>query len=98
MMKLKAVNPDLQVYLQASTIIDWRHPDIIVLAHQLVDQQTSYVAAAKNCFEWVRDYIRHSWDFKLNPVTCTASDFSTPTKPVIASKIVPDVPSKLVII
>jgi transglutaminase-like putative cysteine protease len=29
---------------------------------------------AKKCFEFVRDSIKHSWDFKLNPVTCRASD------------------------
>lgn len=74
MMKLKAVKPELQVYLQASTVIDWRHPDIVVLADRLADQQTSDVAVAKICFEWVRDCIKHSWDFKLDPVTCSASE------------------------
>ncbi len=26
------------------------------------------------CFEFVRDSIKHSWDYQLNPVTCKASD------------------------
>lgn len=29
---------------------------------------------AKQYFEFVRDEIKHSWDYKLNPVTCIASD------------------------
>ncbi|MGH1485457.1 MAG: transglutaminase-like domain-containing protein [Cellvibrionaceae bacterium] len=29
---------------------------------------------AQRCFEFVRDEIRHSWDYKQNPVTCIASD------------------------
>ena len=29
---------------------------------------------AKSCFEYVRDEIRHSNDYQMNPVTCRASD------------------------
>jgi transglutaminase-like putative cysteine protease len=29
---------------------------------------------AKRCFEFVRDSIKHSWDYRMNPVTCKASD------------------------
>lgn len=29
---------------------------------------------AKACFEFVRDDIQHSWDYRKNPVTCKASD------------------------
>jgi hypothetical protein len=29
---------------------------------------------ARRCFEFVRDEIRHSWDYRMNPVTCVASD------------------------
>ena len=32
---------------------------------------------AKACFEWVRDQVRHSVDYQLNPVTCRASDVLT---------------------
>ena len=31
------------------------------------------VAVAGRCFEWVRDEIRRSGDFRLDPVTCSAS-------------------------
>jgi len=34
----------------------------------------SVPVALRRCFEFVRDQIRHSADFKLNPVTCRASD------------------------
>lgn len=29
---------------------------------------------ARSCFTFVRDQIRHSWDYRQNPVTCRASD------------------------
>jgi transglutaminase-like putative cysteine protease len=29
---------------------------------------------ARACFVFVRDAIRHSWDYRLNPVTCAASE------------------------
>jgi transglutaminase-like putative cysteine protease len=32
------------------------------------------VAIARRSFEWVRDEIRHSRDYRLQPVTCTASE------------------------
>ncbi|MEO5350181.1 MAG: transglutaminase family protein [Magnetococcus sp. YQC-3] len=32
------------------------------------------LVVVKRCFEFVRDQIRHSADFKMNPVTCRASD------------------------
>ncbi len=32
------------------------------------------MAIAHRCFEFVRDEVRHSWDFKENPVTCHASE------------------------
>ncbi|MEM9219079.1 MAG: transglutaminase-like domain-containing protein [Cyanobacteria bacterium P01_F01_bin.150] len=31
-------------------------------------------AIAQACFEWVRDHIRHSFDYQLNPITYRASD------------------------
>jgi len=61
----------MQEYLRATSIIDWQHPDIQQLASQLAKSDS--VATAKSCFEWVRDNIRHSSDYKLNPVTCSAS-------------------------
>ncbi|WP_239028020.1 transglutaminase-like domain-containing protein [Geomonas subterranea] len=35
---------------------------------------TNQTEIARRCFEFVRDQIKHSWDYKLNPVTCRASE------------------------
>lgn len=61
-------------YLSASEYIDSDHPDIIQRAAELVRNCNSEEACVKACFEFVRDDIKHSWDYKLNPVTCKASD------------------------
>lgn len=61
-------------YLSATQIIDWQHPAILSLARQLASGQNTPEAIAKTCFEWVRDEIRHSVDYQMNPVTWRASD------------------------
>ena len=62
----------VEAYLRATEIIDWHDPAIERLARELT-AETPF-DTAKNCFEWVRDQIRHSYDFQLNPVTLRASD------------------------
>ena len=64
----------MKEYLEASDYIDWQDSNIIALAKKLAEDKRSDVDIAKACFEWVRDEIKHSWDYKLNPVTCRASD------------------------
>lgn len=64
----------MERYLNDSTVIDWRHPDVVALAAALALKCGSHEDTAKNCFEWVRDNIRHSWDDQLNPVTLKASE------------------------
>lgn len=61
-------------YLQATDIIDWHHPSVQERARELALGQEGEGAIAKACFEWVRDQVRHSVDYQLNPVTCRASD------------------------
>lgn len=61
-------------FLAPTTFIDWKHPDIQVKADGLAHGAVDKVNIIKNCFEFVRDEIKHSWDFKMNPVTCKASD------------------------
>lgn len=63
-----------QRYLASSKYIDWDHPDIQVEARRLSESISDEVDLVKACFEFVRDEIRHSWDFQLNPVTCKASE------------------------
>jgi transglutaminase-like putative cysteine protease len=64
----------LDVYLAVSEYIDFAHPIVAEKAAQLASGTSDDIAIAKRCFEFVRDEIRHSWDFKMNPVTCRASD------------------------
>lgn len=64
----------LAPFLASSDIIDWHHPQVSSLAGKLAGGDINRVAIARRCFEWVRDEIRHSWDHRLNPVTCAASE------------------------
>jgi transglutaminase-like putative cysteine protease len=64
----------MEIYLQTSEIIDWQNPAIVELAKTLALDQSGPIAIARSCFEWVRDEIRHSYDYQMNPVTCRASD------------------------
>ncbi len=61
-------------YLASNTFIDWHHQSIKVQAARLADGCKSRMEIARRCFEWVRDNIKHSYDYRLNPVTCKASD------------------------
>lgn len=77
-------DPTLAPYLAASPIVDADHPDIRNVARELAagtdadgDAGNAPLAVAQRCFEFVRDQIRHSWDYRNdadNPLTCTASD------------------------
>lgn len=64
----------MKKYLEASTYIDFDIPEVKALASTLSLNCLSKEEIAKNCFEWVRDNVKHSADYKLNPVTCKASD------------------------
>ena len=64
----------MKAYLESSEYIDWKHPLIIAKAAELSEACLSEESIAKHCFEFVRDAIKHSWDYRLNPVTCKASD------------------------
>jgi transglutaminase-like putative cysteine protease len=64
----------MEKYLESSEIINWEHPDILSKAKELSQSLNSHAEIAKSCFEFVRDEIKHSNDYKLNPITCIASD------------------------
>jgi transglutaminase-like putative cysteine protease len=61
-------------YLQSTEVIDWRHPMVLEKAHALCAGVHDLEGKAKCCFNWVRDEIKHSYDYQLSPVTCTASE------------------------
>ncbi len=62
----------VEEFLRSTDIIDWQHPDVFALSQQLTADNIE--ATVRRCFEWVRDEIRHSGDFQLNPITCRASE------------------------
>jgi transglutaminase-like putative cysteine protease len=67
------LKPHLKPYLADSTIIDWKHPAVLSQARKLAAGADDPLETTRRCFEWVRDEIRHSGDYRLNPVTCSAS-------------------------
>jgi transglutaminase-like putative cysteine protease len=62
----------MQAYLRSTDVIDWQNPAVLAQARALAGGTPLDVA--QRCFEWVRDEIRHSYDYQMNPVTCTASE------------------------
>jgi len=71
-------------YLVSSKIIDWDNLEIMKKAKELSQNKGNPVDIAKSCFEYVRDGIKHSNDYQLNPVTCKA--LYSNTKQVIATQ------------
>jgi transglutaminase-like putative cysteine protease len=66
------VNPE--DCLESSDWIDWRHQEVLAKARELAAGTDDPLETARRCFEFVRDRIRHSWDYRQNPVTCRASE------------------------
>ena len=64
----------MQRYLEPSKYIDYDDADVMLISEALARLATSKQDLVSRCFEFVRDKIRHSADYKLNPVTCRASD------------------------
>lgn len=64
----------MKKYLEASQYINWHQKEIYEQARELAAKQEDKQQIAKACFNFVRDEIKHSWDYQLNPVTCKASD------------------------
>jgi transglutaminase-like putative cysteine protease len=64
----------MEEYLQATEVIDWQDPAVLELAQHIASGHQTPDLIAKACFEWVRDEIRHSFDYQMNPVTYRASE------------------------
>jgi transglutaminase-like putative cysteine protease len=82
---LKSLKPDpvkppkedavpMDEFLKATEIIDCTNPAIVAAAAEIVGDATDDEEIARQCFQWVRDFVRHSSDHSLPVVTCTASD------------------------
>ena len=54
-------------YLASSTFIDWQHPEVLEQAKPFTKGCKDFIEVAKASFEFVRDEIKHSWDYQLNP-------------------------------
>lgn len=68
---------EMKLFLAATEIIDLQHATVFALAHDLAAGSGNPVETAKRLFEWVRDEIPHSRDYRLDPVTCSASEVLT---------------------
>ncbi|MFK8112166.1 MAG: transglutaminase family protein [Rubripirellula sp.] len=66
------MNPNPSEYLAACEVIDFDDPQVLELSRQLAADDE--LTTARQCFLFVRDEIRHSSDFQLNPVTLSASE------------------------
>ncbi len=64
----------MQQYINSNKFIDWETTEVLDQAKKLASGSDSKLEIAKKCFEFVRDEIKHSKDYELNPVTCIASD------------------------
>ena len=62
----------MEEYLRSTDVIDWDNMTVFQLAQEL--GTGTKLEIAQRCYEWVRDEIRHSYDYKMNPVTCSASE------------------------
>jgi transglutaminase-like putative cysteine protease len=64
-------------YLNSTDVIDWQQEDVLALARRLAFGVGDAAEIARRCFEWVRDEIEHSVDFRRSEVTCSASEVLT---------------------
>lgn len=67
----------LAAFLAATLYIDWQNPAVLARARELGGDGADPPAITRRCFEFVRDEIRHSWDYRQNPVTAKASEVLT---------------------
>ena len=64
----------MKKYLEVTDIIDYYDENIQTLAKLLSQNAKDDAHIAKNCFEYVRDNIQHSGDYKADITTYKASD------------------------
>ncbi len=64
----------MQEYLESTKYINWHDSEVSQKAKRLAESCKTKEQIAKRCFEFVRDEIKHSGDYRLDPITCKASD------------------------
>ncbi len=65
--------PQLHNYLQACPVIDFNEPSVLRKAEELSGGLSTDHDIIRACFEFVRDEIKHTGDYKLDTITLTAS-------------------------
>ena len=60
----------MKQYLEDSEFINWDCSEIQKAARDLKGDLETDIDVAKACFEYVRDSIKHTWDFKIDVITC----------------------------
>lgn len=73
-MNITPYTDDIQDYLKADEIIDYKHDSIKHLADALFEKAGSELEYIKAAYEFVRDDISHSADINEDELTCTASE------------------------
>jgi transglutaminase-like putative cysteine protease len=63
-----------QKYLQNTAVINWQEPAIIECSEIIVSNCKTEREYIRKAFEYVRDEILHSRDYRTEIVTCTASE------------------------
>jgi transglutaminase-like putative cysteine protease len=61
-------------FLAATSVVDHHHPTVRLLARELAFGENDPASVTRRCFEWARDEIQHSMDFRREELTCNASD------------------------
>ena len=64
----------MDIYLRPTEIIDFDSPAVFKYARKLAEDLTNSLEIARTCFEWVRDHIKHSGDYRSPVTTCKASE------------------------
>ena len=73
-MKIVPYVNDMEEYLKADDVIDYRKKPIMQLADELFQQSDDELSFIKASYEFVRDHIYHSADKNEDILTCTASE------------------------
>jgi transglutaminase-like putative cysteine protease len=60
-------------FLQPTAVVDCDHPTVVAAALEIAGGAVDDAVAARLCFKWVRDQVRHSSDCRVQKVTCAAS-------------------------
>jgi hypothetical protein len=61
-------------FLAASDVIDWQSDEVLRVAESLSIGALDQTDFVRRAFGWVRDEVRHSGDFDVDQVTCSASE------------------------